>query len=137
MTRGWRRIVRFLAMSSADKSATELLAYIFLKIEPDRLLVDRKTSPCFLSLSCPLFAIRKVHAYRATQVSVIAVVRHFDIPRGPLLRLRCPAPFFEVSQDDGSYPLSTTTIAHRLHGAEPRGLPSRTVITTTSSSRAD
>lgn len=40
---------------------------------------------------------RKVHAYRATEVSVVAVVRHFDVPRGPILSLRCPAPFIEVN----------------------------------------
>ncbi|CAM9304017.1 unnamed protein product, partial [Ectocarpus sp. 12 AP-2014] len=44
---------------------------------------------------------RKVTAYRATQASVVAVVRHFDVPRGPLLGLQCPAPFFEVEVIDG------------------------------------
>ncbi|CAN0018446.1 unnamed protein product [Ectocarpus sp. 6 AP-2014] len=44
---------------------------------------------------------RKVTAYRATQASVVAVVRHFDVPRGPLLGLQCPAPFFQVEVIDG------------------------------------
>ncbi|CAM9485772.1 unnamed protein product [Ectocarpus fasciculatus] len=44
---------------------------------------------------------RKVTAYRATQASVVAVVRHFDVPRGPLRGLQCPAPFFEVEVIDG------------------------------------
>ncbi|CAM9115968.1 unnamed protein product [Ectocarpus sp. 13 AM-2016] len=44
---------------------------------------------------------RRVTAYRATQASVVAVVRHFDVPRGPLLGLQCPAPFFEVEVIDG------------------------------------
>ncbi|CAM9231022.1 unnamed protein product, partial [Hapterophycus canaliculatus] len=44
---------------------------------------------------------RKVTAYRSMGASVVAIVRHFDVPRDRMLRLECPAPFLEVEVVDG------------------------------------